>query len=327
MQWMRSLSQLGVAIGIIAFCALVALIIVFSKSDVEKVDYEPKPILVDVMAAEPSTEQVKFLAYGTVTPDKRLKVTPEVSGRIIYKNRGLVEGGRLEEGDILVMIDPRDYELAVKQAEAEVIREEFELRVEEGRQVVAKREWELLNPTLKKADIAEDLALRKPHLKERKAALGAAKSRLEQARLNLERTTITTPFNAVVTVDNTEEGQYVTPQTNIATLVNSDQFRVRVSVPYDKLRWIDLPTGMNQNRSKVTITQTVGEDTVIKRDGEIARLLGDVDPQGRLARIEVTIADPLGLKTGGEKPLLLGTYVGVEFFGPKHLQDPPNRRP
>jgi len=74
---------------------------------------------------------------------------------------------------------------------------------------------------------------------------------------------------------------------------------------------------MNQNRSKVTITQTVGEDTVIKRDGEIARLLGDVDPQGRLARIEVTIADPLGLKTGGEKPLLLGTYVGVEFFGPK----------
>ena len=315
---MRSLSQLTIALGIIGISALIALVIFLSKSDVEKGDYQPKPILVDVMVAEPSTEQVKFTAYGTVTPDKKLIVNTEVSGRIIFQSPDLVEGGLLQEGEIILTIDPRDYELAVQQAEAEVTRAEFELRVEEGRQVVAKREWELLNPTLKSADIGEDLALRKPHLKEKQATLEATKSRLEKAKLDLERTILTSPFNALVVSENTEEGQYITPQTEVATLVDSDAFRVRVSVPFDKLKWIKLPEGDNQTGSKVIVTQTVGGSAVIKRTGKIVRLLGDVDPQGRLARLEIVINDPLGLKNGNRrKPLLLGTYVGVDFFGPK----------
>jgi len=318
MQWLRSLSQIGIALGIIGASALVTLAIIFSKSDVEKIEYTPKPMLVKVMNAEPSSEQVKFIAYGTVTPDKKLIVNAEVSGRIIYQSPDLVEGGRLEEGEIILMIDPRDYELAVQQAEAEVIKAEFELRVEEGRQVVAKREWELLSPTLKKADIGEDLALREPHLKEKEAALASVKSRLEKAKLDLERATLTSPFNTLVIEDNTEEGQYITPQTDVAVLVDSDAFRVRVSVPFNKLKWIKLPTEKDKRGSQVIVKQSIGDKLEVKRPAQIMRLLGDVDPQGRLARIEVIIKDPLGLKNGhSRKPLLLGTYVGVEFFGPK----------
>jgi len=318
MQWIRSLTQIGIALGIIGASALIALIIIFSKSDVEKVDYNPKPILVDIIKAEPSKEQVTFVAYGTVTPDKKLIVNAQLSGRIIYQSPDLVEGGHLKTDEIILMIDPRDYKLAMQQAEAEVTKAEFDLRVEEGRQVVAKKEWELLNPTLKTADIGEDLALRKPHLKEKQAALESAKSRLEKTKLDLERTTLTAPFNALVIEEGTEEGQYITPQTNIATIVDSSAFRVRVSVPFDKLRWIKLPSAEDERASRVIISQSVGEDKVIKRQGRIVRLLGDVDPQGRLARVEVIIDDPLGLKNGNRrKPLLLGTYVGVEFFGPK----------
>lgn len=317
MRWIKSLSQIGIALGIIALSVVIALIIYLSKSDVQKVEARPRALLVDVMKAKPTTEQVKFVAYGTVTPDKSLVVNPEVSGKVVELAPNLTTGGLLESGDLLLKIDPTDFELAVEQAEAEVTRAEFELRLEEGRQVVAKREWELLNPTIKASEIGEDLALRKPHLKERKAALAAAESRLKQAEVNLKRTKLTSPFNAIVINETIEKGQYITPQTDVATLVDSDTFRVRVSLPFDRLRWISLPSNGHAG-SKIVITQTIGDDMVVKRPGWIMRLLGDVDPEGRLARIDVAIDDPLSLGSETEKrPLLLGTYVGVEFFGPK----------
>ncbi|NGX58399.1 MAG: Solvent efflux pump periplasmic linker SrpA [Chlamydiae bacterium] len=311
MQWMRSISQIAIALVIIAASVVIAIILVFSKSDIQKNDFTSKALLVNTIKAEPSSEQIKFTAFGTVIPHRKLIVHPELSGTIIYQSPNLIAGGMLDEGDIMLMIDPRDYKLLIQQAEAEVTRAEFELKVEEGRQIVAKREWELLSPTLKTANIGVELALRKPHLEEKKAMLEAAKSRLEKANIDLERTTLSAPFNAIVIEENTESGQYITPQTEIATLVDSETFHVRVSVPFNKLKWIKIPAG------KVIVTQTVGEKSTIKRPGQIMRLLGDVDPQGRLARLEVAIKDPLRLKNGNRsKPLLLGTYVSVEFFGP-----------
>jgi RND family efflux transporter MFP subunit len=315
MKWIRSISQIGIGIGIIGVSILISIIIFAMRSDVKKVEPEPEATLVEVIESSPSTERIKITAYGTVQPKKQTVVHPEVTGSIVQLSDDLKRGGRLGEGQILLMIDPRDFEIGVTQAEAEVARAEFELRVEEGQQLVAAREWELLHPSIKESGVGTDLVLRKPHLLEKQAALKSAESRLEKAKIDLQRTILYSPFPAIVLEENVEEGQYITPQTEVATLAGTDVFEVQVSIPYDNLRWIDIPKNGGKG-SEVVVSQNIGGGRVIERKGHIVRLLGDLDAAGRLARLIVAVDDPLGLKSGA-KPLLLRSYVRVDILGPE----------
>ena len=89
---------------------------------------------------------------------------------------------------------------------------------------------------------------------------------------------------------------------------------VQVSVPVEYLSWIDIPAS-GAKGSAVVIIQKTGSGTVT-REGNIVRLLGDLDPAGRLARLLVSIDDPLNRRDNkGQLPLLIGSYVTVEILG------------
>ena len=256
-------------------------------------------------------------AFGTVEADREVSLKPEVTGKVIEVNPEMIEGGILEQGEVMVRIDPRDFEAVVAQEKAALEKAQFELRVEEGRQVIAEREWKLLGDDLKENELARELALRKPHLKEKKAALLGAQSRLDKALLDLERTVLDAPFDAMVLSEDVEVGQLITPQTIVARLVATEQFKVRVSIPYNKLRWLRLPSS-NEVGSTVKVSRDLNEGQSVEWEGHILKLLGDVDPQGRLARVLVTVPDPLELDVPSveRQPLLLGSYVRVEMEGP-----------
>src|SRR5690606_17819963 len=82
-------------------------------------------------------------AYGVVRPAREVQIYPEVSGRIVKMHPALEPGGVIAEGDILVEIDPEEYELALDRALGALAEAEAALEVEQGRQLIAKREWEL----------------------------------------------------------------------------------------------------------------------------------------------------------------------------------------
>ncbi len=118
--------------------------------------------------------------------------------------------------------------------------------------------------------------------------------------------------------ENVDVGQLVTPASQLGTLVGTDQFWVQVSVPMEQLSWIRVP-GMNgTDGSPARVVQEVGESGRIERTGRVVRLLGDLDPVGRMARVLVAIDDPLSPPadaTPGDAsalPLLLGAFVRVE---------------
>jgi RND family efflux transporter MFP subunit len=148
--------------------------------------------------------------------------------------------------------------------------------------------------------------------------LEAAESTLEQAKLQLERTTVYAPFNAVAQEEFVDEGQLVNPQTQLATLIGTDRFWVQVSVPVDRLQWMAFSNAGKDEAFKVRVVQEVSADTRIELPGRLVRLLGDLDPVGRMARVLVEIEDPLGLKdkkNPDRLPLMLGAYVRVEIEG------------
>jgi multidrug efflux pump subunit AcrA (membrane-fusion protein) len=232
---------------------------------------------------------------------------------VARQHAALEPGGVIEAGAELVAIDRSDYELALAAKQAELEEARFALEVERGRQVVALREWKLLEGDVPKEDANRSLVLRKPHLRRAEALVEKAENDIALAELDLTRTSVTAPFNAVVIEESVEVGQLLERGTSVTTLAGADEFWVRVSVPVDRLRWIQLPRGEYEG-AKAKVVLDAGEGREFTREGRVLRLLGDLEPNGRMARMLVSIADPLGRHDrSGEIPLLLGSYVQVEI--------------
>jgi len=138
-------------------------------------------------------------------------------------------------------------------------------------------------------------------------ALKAAQSSLKKAQLDLTRTTLRAPFNAMVVSENVDSGQLISPQTPVARLVGTDEYRVQMSVPVVSLRTVRARTA-DRPGSEAMIIQQVGNET-IERRGEVIRQLPDLDPGGAMARLLISIDNPLGEE--GDLPLLLGSFVKV----------------
>lgn len=288
----------------------VSAVLLATRSEPEKAPRVDRGALVETWAAESRSERYTVPAQGVVTPARSVVLQPQVGGRVIEINDALVPGGLVRAGDLLFRIEPDDYQLAVEQARTRLADARARLELEQGRRRVAEREWRLFAD---ERDEAADpsLALREPQLAAAEAAVAAAEAQLRQAELNLQRTRVTAPFNALVLSENVDPGQTLSPQSQAATLAGTDRAWVRAAVPVDRLGAIQLPDEQGRGGSTVDIRYDSGAGTVERR-GTLLRLLGDLDPAGRLARVLIGIEDPLALETGG-LPLLFDSYVDVEI--------------
>jgi RND family efflux transporter MFP subunit len=269
--------------------------------------------LVTVQKIFPKTQRVTIKAMGTVVPAKELTLKSRVSGEIVQVHPEFTEGGILRKGEQILQIDETDYKLIKAQKQSAVVDANFAYKIELGRQDVAQREWKLLNGNNPAPETDAELALRKPHLEKALSDLTAAQSELEAAKLQLARTKIIAPFNAVIRSAHVEMGSMTAMQENLATLVGTDDYWVQVSVPIDRLKWIDIPYDYKHIGAEARITYHGNA----VRSGRVIKLLSDLEDKGRMARLVVSIEDPLGLGTSGEKKpvMLIGEYVRVEIQG------------
>jgi hypothetical protein len=320
---------------LILLLSVVAAIGLYKTSPETKKSVPKRPIpLVQNIEIHPAREKVFVEAFGTVIPAQRITLQSEVEGRIINQNPELVPGGLIEQDDIVIQVDPADYTLIVNEYRAEMEEAMFELELEKGKQVIAKREWKLLEMEIDTSTAGKSLALREPHLRLVKAKVDKAKSRLAAAELALKRTTVTAPFNALVLEEFIDKGQLVSKHTPLATFAGTDHFWVQVSIPVSFLQRISLPKDPGQQGSAAEIVYEPVSGASVVLHGHVLRMMGDLDPEGRMARILIVIDDPLNLhddvkarldKDGQNKSaphakirkpedrILLGSYVKVSI--------------
>ena len=320
---LQKLLRVLIPIAVVALGAFVFMSLVRTKPQAERAARPDRAPLVEVAQAVSQSHVVTVHGQGEVVPAQRVVLQPELTGRVVWQADELVPGGRFRANQPILRIDPRNYSVTIEQQQAQLERSQMELELERGRQVVAQREWELFGgepaPEARDGGAPGSLALRQPQVRNAQVAVKAARSALDRARLDLRKTTLTAPFNAMVQAESVDVGQLVSPQTQVATLVGTDQFWVQVSVPLEMLQYIDVPGVNGTEGSPAQVVQDVGEQR-IERQGRIMRLLGDLDPVGRMARVIVAIDDPMALEDGGEGessrlPLLIGAYVDVHVEG------------
>ena len=269
--------------------------------------------VVETQPLQSMAHRVVVTAMGAVVPARTVVLESRVSGQVVAINPEFAEGGFLKQGDSVIRLDDADYKLALAQSKSDLAKAEFELKLELGRQQVAQREWQLLGSTRKGKESESDLALRKPHLDKAMADVESAKATVEKAALDLERTRINAPFNAIVRSKFVDVGSQVSAQKPLGELVGTDAYWVQASIPVDRLEWIQIPQLTGETGSVAKIHYAGGHAV----EGKVIRLMGDLASEGRMARILIEVKDPLRTKPGRQTvpPLLIGEYVRAEVEG------------
>ncbi len=252
---------------------------------------------------------------GPVMPAQQVTLSPQVSGLVVTLSPDVIPGGIVSAGQALLGIDASDYRLALQQRQSEVSKAILKLELERGSQIIARQEYEMLGDEVLKYD--KVLMLREPQLAEAKASLEAAKAAASRAELDLSRCEVGSPFNAVIRNKQVDLGTRVAPGTSLVSLAGTDEYWVEASIPVSKLQWINAPSGQEGTGSSVKIYDSDAWGPGLFREGRVIRLLSDIEQDGLMARLLVSIKDPLALtpENHGKPELLLGSKVDVEIQG------------
>jgi RND family efflux transporter MFP subunit len=267
--------------------------------------------LVETLSVKRGTYSPSLVVLGTVEPAQDIVLSPRVSGQVIELSSNFAPGETVSEGDLLLRIDPADFENALSIRQSELQQTEASLEIEQGRQTLAEKELALLEESI--AEMNTALVLREPQLASIEAQINAAKAEMERADLELERTRVTAPFDAHILTRSVNVGSQVTPGDELARLVGIEEYWIMASVPIRSLRWVQFAEADGEG-SPVTLRDPDSWPPGAQRNARVSRMIGTLDEQTRLARVLVTVDDPLARETDAPF-LILGTLIEVHIEG------------
>ena len=305
-----------VLIGAVLVCGwFIARSLLHSKPEVSRKKPAEMKTVVRLQQLQAADHALEVEVMGTVVAAQILDLKPRVSGRVVEVNPELVPGSQLKRDDIILKIDEKDYLLALERSRNNLQKASMDLRLEQGNQTVARREFDLIREYASSGldNAPLDLALRKPQLAKAKAAEAAARTQVQQAELNLNRTILRAPFNGVVLEKSVAVGAQVSPQTTVARLAGTDEFWIRIAIPRQDLPDILLPAAGSKPIQVTVLPVPEQRNANSQWQGTMLRLLSDVDPQGLMARLLISVKNPL--LQNGKNPLLLGSMVKVLLPG------------
>jgi len=306
-------------LAIILLSAVVTVVIFLSEPEATRSTATRKTaMLVDVVNPEYGTFRPSLRTMGTVVPEKEIVLRPQVGGKVVFLSENLTPGGFVEKDEVLLRIERADYEAEVLERRSALLQAEAELQLEMGRQDVAKMDYELLGEDL--APSNRSLVLREPQLSAAEARVQAERAALRRAELDLERTVVRAPFTAQVISRSTNLGALLAGGEAIAELVGVEAYWLEATLPVAQLRWIEFPKNGEDEGPKATIGSRFSPEEKV-REGTVHRLIASLEGATRLARILITIPDPLHRETNGEiirpdePPLMVGGFLEARIEG------------
>ncbi len=266
-------------------------------------------MLVEVSKGQKGAFHPWIKAMGTVIPARDIILRPQVEGEIVERSSSFIPGGFVAEGETLLRIDPADFQNALRQRKSDLSRAVSDLNIEMGRQHVAQEDYLALEETLPKDQ--EALVLRRPQLRAVRARVESARAAVDQAELELQRTRIKAPFDAHILSRKVNLGSQVSAGENLGRLVGLDSYWVEATVPLSKLSRLSFSDGSEEAGSKVRIRNLSAWPEGTYRQGRLLRYIGSLEDRTRMARVLVSVEDPLARKSGsGDKPaLMIGSFL------------------
>lgn len=307
-------------VAAIIICGLLIAGVSFAfRPTVEKLPITKITPSVQILVANAKTTRIPVVSRGTVIPRTSVTISAQVVGEIIKVSENFVNGGFFKKGDILLEINPLEYQLAIHTAEAKIASAKQLLAQSKARasQAIANLK-SLGTKRLKKASA---YARHEPQLAEANANLKAAQANYKIAKLNLKHTSVVAPFDGRITKKHIDLGDYVSTGKSVADIYAVDIAEVRLPLSDRQLTLLD-QSWLYQNINKHD------EGTVVNLDVEflgnhytwqatIVRSEGLVDQRDRLVYLVAQVKNPYQKNPAkpNRPPLAFGLYVDAIIDG------------
>lgn len=312
-------------LGIVARIVLPIVLLVigvigYGKLSIEQPEEAPprpeaKPIEARVHELKRQDYQMLVPTQGHIRAHSLVTFTAQVSGRVQAIHPTFEEGAFFKKDDILLEINPIDFQVALISAQAQVASAQLNLDKEEALAEQARLDWKDLGYK----DEPSALVRREPQLKAARQTLALANAQEASALRNLERTKVTAPFDGRVLTRTVGVGQTIGAGTPLGGIFATDYSEVRLPVSTLRLGDLTLPEDTDDPPLSVTLQDGLDEDSTTAWDASILRTEGALDASTlelfAIARIE----DPYGLKSE-KTPLRVGQPVTAAIPG-KMLED------
>ncbi|WP_413043634.1 MdtA/MuxA family multidrug efflux RND transporter periplasmic adaptor subunit [Pseudomonas sp. YJ42] len=187
----------------------------------------PTPVRVAVV--EQGRFEVYAKALGTVTPLNTVNVRSRVAGELVEVR--FEEGQRVQAGDLLAVIDPRPYEVALQQAEGTLQQNRALLQ---NAQVDLKRYRGLFaDDSIAKQTLDTQQAL----VNQYQGTLAANQAAVNEAKLNLQFTQIRAPIDGRVGLRQLDQGNLVAANdtTPLVVITQTQPMAISFTLPESDL--------------------------------------------------------------------------------------------
>ena len=312
------LIQLLLVVVIIAIGIVIAVVFIKLKKPPQRQEQIVLAPLVKVERLDRRDIQMIIRGYGTVNPRLQVEIVPQVSGKVVWVNPQFKAGGFIRRGEMILKIDPRDYELSLRQANAAVAEAQVMLDLEKAEAKLAKEEWQQLHPG---QEPDSPLVFREPQIRQAQARLESANAGLATANLNLERTRPSLPVDAVIMNERIALGQYVMIGQSMGAAYGIESMEIEVPLEDKELAWLAVP----DNTLSVNAAQSPKKGAIARVSanfageekcwlGYVVRTTGQVDITSRLISVVVEVLEPFK-DSDSTPPLLPGMFVEVAIEG------------
>ena len=310
---MDNVVKKGVATGVALLLAfMVAYGLVKTAPAPERVEFEEVATTIRVMAVQRSDVQLEVISQGSVVPQIKSELVPEVNGRVKWVSPNLVAGGYFSEGEVLLRIDDQDYSATVARSKATLTRAEAE---EELARFELKRMEELVKRRLTSQSSLESI-LRNHRIA--LASLEDARIALDQAHRDLRRTEIRAPYDGLVRTQKVNVGQYLGRGDSIASIYASGSIEVRLPVADRQLAYLDLPLGYRGELAStpevILFTSYGGKH--YEWVGKLVRTEAEIDAKSRMVTAVARVVNDDDRQEQTQQPSLpVGLFVNARIKG------------
>jgi membrane fusion protein (multidrug efflux system) len=289
---MRSIAAIASALVTLALGHLLASVTGCSKQPAAA----PPPPAVEVATVVQKDVPIYSEWVATLDGYVNAQIQPRVSGHVI--RQAYEEGSVVRKGDLLFEIDPRPFKAALDQAVAELAQAQ-------ARFVKASQDVKRDAPLAKERAIARGQFETDIQAKlGAQATVQAAKANVEQARLNLEFTQVTSLVTGVAGIARVQIGNLVGPTSVLTSVSQVDPIKAYFTVSEreftDFHRRYPTERSVEEARKRIPLELILGDGSVYERRGLIRFADREVNPATGAIRIAGVFPNPENLLRPGE---------------------------
>jgi multidrug efflux system membrane fusion protein len=267
--------------------------------------------LISTATAAVADRQPELLAYGEIVAQRDVEMRALVAGQIVAVGENFIDGGWVREGDLLVQIDPFEFDAAVASGEAQVLEadarlteigaqidaELTNLTYDRGQLEIAERELErrkalaedkvisekaLDDARLSRNERARTVALSERSLQmlrasaeRQQAVIAQTDVTLRRARRDLRNSRLLVPFDGFLTETGAAIGKSLPVNGQVARLIDLSQLEAKFHLSNGEFgRLINAPEGLLKRPARVV--WRVGTE-MFRYDAEIARVGAEIE--------------------------------------------------